>query len=145
MGGDPERTSSAGHREALLDYDQALRLKPAFALAHYNRAVSAKALERFAEAEADYSRALEALRPYPRARLARAELRARQKNLEAAIIAFVTATVFFWLPQIFSDSCHAMPEGDFECRADAGDENFKHKAIAPHFTHKLYQAYSCPP
>ena len=70
-----------------------------------------------------------------------------QKNVEALIIAFVTATVFFWLPQIFSDSCHAMPEGDFECRADvdASDTEFKHKAIAPHFNDKLYQAYSCPP
>ena len=68
-----------------------------------------------------------------------------QKNIEAMIIAFVTATVFFWLPQLFAESCHTFPEGDFECRADAGDAMSKHKAIAPHFDAKLYQAYTCPP
>jgi chloride channel 7 len=66
-----------------------------------------------------------------------------QKNAEAMIIAFVTATVFFWLPQLFSGSCHSFPEGDFECAVEGTVD--KHKAIAPHFDEKLYQAYTCPP
>lgn len=60
-----------------------------------------------------------------------------QKNVEALIIAFVTATVFFFLPQIFARSCHNLPEGDFECLAEGTVD--KHKAIATFFDEELYQ------
>jgi tetratricopeptide (TPR) repeat protein len=51
--------------EALASYDQALAIKPDFALAFYNRGITLQSLQRFDEALTSYGRALAINPSYP--------------------------------------------------------------------------------
>ena len=79
------QTHRGQHVEALANYEQALKLRPGHAGAHYNRGVSLQALNRYDEALASYDRALAAHPDYVLALNNRGVMLRELKRLEDSL------------------------------------------------------------
>ena len=78
------RAMSGDHSSALLDYGEAVRLRPVYPLAFYNRGTALNELRRFDEAIADFTRAIAQQPGYARAYVNRGNAHMWSGRLEQA-------------------------------------------------------------